>query len=74
MDDRDQSVLQGRCVVDEVTQVQILRERDWGSVFAPAAVDSGEAVQFEYEDFGCGGEAGDLHVCCRLVTAAAMSG
>lgn len=73
MDDGDQSALQRRGVVDEGTQIQVLRERYRGTVFAPGAVDLGEAFEFEDEDFGGGGEARVLHVFCGLETGAAVS-
>ena len=75
MDDGYQPVLQSRGVADKRAQIQVLGERHRRTVFAPGTVDSGEALEFENEDFGCGGEAGELYVvCCPLVTRGAMSG
>lgn len=74
MDDGYQSVLQNRGMVDDRAQVQVLREGHGGRILMPGAVDSGEALEFEDEDFGCGSEAGELYVSCCLVTVGATSG
>lgn len=73
MNDGDESVLQRRGMVDQRTEVQVLRERHRRAVFIPGAPDPGEALEFEDEDFGCRGEAGEFYALCPLVALGAVS-